>query len=98
MSEYNTSGSRNFIELNDPLRFINKLIMMFNVYEFDFIVAFFGFLLLRYWFPNTILGNDQSMKVGFILAFCYALFGFVRSGLLDYKRKIDITSIGSSYY
>tara|TARA_Y100000389_G_scaffold202933_1_gene249788 strand:+ start:537 stop:845 length:309 start_codon:yes stop_codon:yes gene_type:complete len=88
----------NFIKPHDQSSTTDKFIMMFNVNQFDFFVAFLGFYIIRYVLPNSILGNDQSMRVGLIVAFCYAIFGFVRSGLLDYKKKLDIRSVGSSYY
>ena len=97
MSEYATSDG-NFSKLYDKSNYIDKIIMMFNVYQFDFIVAFLGFFIVRYTFPNSILGNDQSLKVGLTLAFFYAIFGLIRSGLLDYKKDLDIRSVGSSYY
>jgi hypothetical protein len=98
MSEYFSVDGGNFIELHDKSNTVDKFIMMFNVYEFDFFVAFFGFYIVRYMFPNSILGNDQSLRVGLTVAFFYAIFGFVRSGLLDYKKKLDVRSVGSSYY
>lgn len=97
MSEYSTVDG-NLSELSDKSNYMDKFIMMLNVYQFDFIVAFLGFYLVRYLFPNSILGHDQSVKVGLTVAFCYAIFGFVRSGLLDYKKVLDIRSVGSSYY
>lgn len=96
MSEYLTSDDANFIELHDQSSTTDKFITMFSVYQFDFCVAFLGFYIFRYVLPNSILGNDQSMRVGFIFAFCLAIFGKVRSGLLDYKKKLDIRSVGSS--
>ncbi len=92
MSDYFVVDGGNFVELNYETNFINKIIMMFNVYQFDFLVAFLGFYMVRYLFPNTILGNDQSMKVGLTLAFFYAILGFFRSSLIDYKKELDITS------
>ena len=98
MSEYFSVDGGNFIELHDKSSTTDKFIMMFNVYQFDFFVAFFGFYIVRYLFPNSILGNDQSLRVGLTVAFFYAIFGFVRSGLLDYKKNLDVRSVGSSYY
>lgn len=97
MSEYATSDG-NFSKLYDKSSISDKFIMMFNVYQFDFLVAFFGFYIVRYMFPNSVLGNDQSLRVGLTISFFYAIFGFVRSGLLDYKKKLDVRSVGSSYY
>jgi len=97
MSEYFALDGGNFSELNHSST-INRFIMMFSVYQFDFFVAFFGFYIVRYVFPNSILGNDQSMRVGLTLAFFYAIFGFISSGLRDYKKKLDVQSVGSSYY
>lgn len=98
MSEYFAVDGGNFIELDDKSNTTDKFIMMFNVYQFDFFVAFFGFYIVRYMFPNSILGIDQSMRVGLTVAFFYAIFGLIRSGLLDYKKELDIRSVGSSYY
>lgn len=98
MSEYFASDGGNLMKLNDKSSFIDRLIMMFNVYQFDFLVALFGFYIVRYLLPNTILENDQNMRTGFTVAFFYAIFGFVRSGLLDHKKELDVRSVGSSYY
>jgi len=98
MSEYFSVDGGKFTELHDQSSTADKFIMMFNVYQFDFLVAFFGFYIVRYMFPNYILGNDQSLRVGLTVAFFYAIFGFVISGLLDYKKKLDVRSVGSSYY
>jgi hypothetical protein len=98
MSEYFSVDGGNFLELHNKSSTADKFIMMLNVYQFDFLVAFFGFYIVRYMFPNSILGNDQSLRVGLTIAFCYAIFGFLRSGLLDYKKKLDVRSVGSSYY
>ena len=98
MSEYVALNGDNFIELYDKSGYIDKFIMMLNVYQFDFLVAFLGFYIFRYVFPNTTLGNDQSMRIGLVVAFFYALFGAVRSGLLDHKKELDVRSVGSSYY
>lgn len=98
MSEYFSVDGGNFLELHDKSSAADKFIMMFNVHQFDFLVAFFGFYIVRYMFPNSILGNDQSLRVGITVAFFYAIFGFVSSGLRDYKKKLDVLSVGSSYY
>uniref|UniRef100_A0A6C0IZP5 Uncharacterized protein n=1 Tax=viral metagenome TaxID=1070528 RepID=A0A6C0IZP5_9ZZZZ len=98
MSEYISVDGGNFTELHGQSSTTDKFIMMFNVYQFDFFVAFFGFYIVRYMFPNSILGNDQSVRTGLIVAFCYAIFGLIRSRLLDYKKELDIRSVGSSYY
>lgn len=98
MSDYFSAHGGDFLELTDKSSVADKFIMTLNVYQFDFLVAFFGFYTVRYLFPNSILGNDQSLRDGFIIAFSYAIFGFIRSGLLDYKKYLDIRSVGSSYY
>lgn len=98
MSDHFVVEGDNFVELKDDTSFIDNIILNLNVHEFDFIVAFIGFYIVRYLFPNTILGNDQNIKVGLVVAFFYAVLGFLRSGLLDYKKKLDIRSVGSSYY
>ena len=99
MSEYFSVDGENFSELHDQSSTTDKFIMMLNLYQFDFFVTFFGFYIIRYMFPNSILGKDQSMRVGFILAFFYSIFEFIRSRLLDYKKELDTTgSGGSSYY
>ena len=93
MSESFDSYAVNFMELHNKPNFIDKFIMMFDMYQFNFFVAFFGFYIMRYLLPNSLLGNNQSIRAGLILAFFYATFGFVSSGLLDYKRKLDARSI-----
>lgn len=98
MSEYFSVDGGNFIELDDKSSTTDNFIMMFTVDQFDFFVSFFGFYIVRYMFPNSILGNDQSLRVGLTVAFFYVIFVFVRSGLIDYKKKLDVRSVGSSYY
>ena len=88
MSEY-FSQSR-LVELNDDVHVLDRLLMSVNVFQFDFIVAFLGFYIVRYFVPNTILGIEQSVKAGLTLAFCFAVFGLVRSNMLDYKKELDI--------
>ena len=98
MSEYFALDSGNFVELYNQFSIIDKFIIMLNVYQFDFLVAFFGFFIVRYLFPNLIIGTDQSLRAGLVFAFFYAIFGLIRSGLLEYKKELDIRSVGSSYY
>lgn len=98
MSEYFALDGGNVLELHDQSSFTDRFIMMCNVYQFDFLVAFIGFFIVRYLFPNSILGTYQSMRVGLTFSFFYAIFGFIRSGLLDYKKELDVRSIGNSYY
>lgn len=98
MSEYFSLDHGNFVELHDQSGIIDKFIMMLNMYQFDFLVAFLGFYIVRYMFPNLVSGIDQNLRVGLIFAFFYAVFRILTSKLLDYKRNLDIRSVGSSYY
>ena len=92
MSEYFKVDGGTYVKLNDNSSCIDKIIMMFSVYQFDFIVAFIGFYIIRYVFPNTILGKDHSLKDGLTLAFFYAFFGFLRSSLLEYKKILETST------
>ena len=97
MFEYFASDGSNFVELDKP-NHIDNFITMMNVYEFDFIVAFLGFFLVRYLLPNKIISKTSSIKDGLVIAFFYAIFGIIRSGMLKYKKHLDIVTVGSSYY
>ena len=85
-----TNNKMDFVELgNDNLYVFDQIIKKMNIYQFDFLLAFFGFYIVRYTFPNLVLEKDQNLKTGFTLAFCYALLGFIRSQILKYKNDID---------
>ena len=58
------------------------------VYEFDFLVAFFGFLMVRYTVPHSLLGRDVSLGAGVVLATAFALYGYVRALLIQWRKSI----------
>jgi hypothetical protein len=91
MSEYFELDGETSLQLRDNSSIIDKFIMMFTAYQFNFFVAFLGFYIVRYVFPNTILGKDQSMKDGLTIAFFYAMFYFIMSELIEYKKTLDIS-------
>ena len=97
MSEYFESDGSNFVKFDKPGH-LENFITMLNVYEFDFLVAFLGFFVVRYLFPNKIISKTSSIKDGLVIAFFYAIFGIIRSGMLKYKKHLDIVTVGSSYY
>tara|TARA_B100001778_G_scaffold279765_1_gene244257 strand:+ start:6195 stop:6503 length:309 start_codon:yes stop_codon:yes gene_type:complete len=57
-----------------------------SVMQFDFVVALIGFLLVRYYAPNVLLGRDHDLLSGLVFAFFYAIFGTIRSVLLSWKE------------
>lgn len=74
----------NVPEKNTILAWIAKM----AVYEFDFLVAFFGFLLVRYTLPNSVLGREVSLGSGVVLALGFALYGYVRALLIQWRESI----------
>lgn len=90
MSEYLLEDTH-FVQIRDQANIFEKTIVDLNLYQFDFVIMLFGFYVIRYVFPNALLGNDQSIKAGFTVAFFFALFGYIRSHMLDYKKRLDIT-------
>ncbi len=97
MSEY-SHVSTTQAKLQDTSNYFDDIVRYFSVYQFDFLVAFIGFFIVRYIFPNTLLGSSQNVITGLTIAFFYATFGLIRSGLNNYKRRLDVTSVGFSYY
>lgn len=77
------------VEFHHKMNFVDKLISNFTTLEFEFIIAFLGFYIVRFVCPNSILGLDTNMKTGFTLSFFYALLILLRSLLLDYKKDVD---------
>jgi hypothetical protein len=74
----------NVPEKNTILAWIARM----AVYEFDFIVAFFGFLFVRYTLPHSVLGRDVSLGAGLVLAFGFALYGYIRALLMQWKENL----------
>lgn len=89
MSEYLQSE---FVELNTDTNIIHRIMLALNVNQFDFVVAFIGFYIVRYVFPNSLLTTEQNFKTGIIIAFCYAIFGVIRSSIMHYKTRLEIIS------
>lgn len=97
MSEYSHTGST-YAKLSDTSNLLESSVRYLTIYQFDFLVALVGFLIVRNVFPNALLGTQQNLRAGFVIAFFYAIFGLIRSGLNNYKKRLDVTSVGFSYY
>lgn len=67
----------------------NYVFSNFTLFQLDFLVAFIGFTAMRYYLPNYILKKPSDFRTGIVLAFCYALFGVIRSTIIDTKKSHD---------
>lgn len=69
-----------------------------SLFQIDFIVGLICFILIRYYLPNYILSKNSNLKMGFVLAFCYALCGSLRSYVIELKNDNEKRQRTVGYY
>jgi len=75
-----------------------EVLSKLSLFQIDFLVAIIGFTLIRYYLPNYILSKNSNLKTGVVLAFCYALFGSVRSYVIEMKEDNEKRQGTVGYY
>ena len=65
-----------------------RAIRSMSIHEFDFFLGLVGFFVVRHLVPQRVLGKKANAVTGIVLAFCYALFGYIRTVSLEFKRTV----------
>lgn len=71
---------------------VHAVLSKMPVTVFAFLVNFVGFLVVRYYLPAFVLSQKTSLKVGSIVAFCYAAFGVMQLQLMHVHMRVIETS------